>query len=351
MHISNYATEVANTSADCCPAAVYTLMAQTLRDAAHAVWNAAVNALAASSGSIGRLRGNQASASIALLAVLLARGVVQLVDAMNAAGPQLLFRSLKSEPGYELMWQPGGGKVYHIDLAKIMLCGDPAQRTQKLQWQFWQVAVLRTLQPVMHSLRVLGAIALPGDEEGDAYADDAELHTAAAAAPAAVGGAAAGPGDAASSRSAVQASAASSSSSSTNKQVKWSHLLQLQQYSPEWAAAVAAFSIQWPRWWTENADDTYSLFLRGTAVVMPTMQQQYDDAVELCRTLVAIAPLPVVCNKPDCENVGGVSEAAAACKACSECRCRYCSVACQRADWKRHKPACKRMAAAGMTCA
>jgi hypothetical protein len=77
----------------------------------------------------------------------------------------------------------------------------------------------------------------------------------------------------------------------------------------------------------------------------------YADALQLCRVLTDAAPLTVVCNNPVCVNLAGVREAAAACKACSECGCRYCSVACHRADWKRHKPGCKRMAAAGESCA
>jgi hypothetical protein len=75
------------------------------------------------------------------------------------------------------------------------------------------------------------------------------------------------------------------------------------------------------------------------------------EAVGLCRALADAAPITVVCNNPSCENLAGVSEAAASCKACPGCRCRYCSAACYRADWRRHKHACKQLAAAGFTCA
>lgn len=51
----------------------------------------------------------------------------------------------------------------------------------------------------------------------------------------------------------------------------------------------------------------------------------------------------MVCNNPSCETLAGVSEASASCKACTGCGCRYCSVACQGADWRRHKQACQRM--------
>jgi hypothetical protein len=72
--------------------------------------------------------------------------------------------------------------------------------------------------------------------------------------------------------------------------------------------------------------------------------------MQLCRALVAAAPLPLVCNNLSCENLAGESEAAIAVKSCAGCRCRYCSAACQAADWKRHKKACKAMAGAGLVC-
>jgi hypothetical protein len=76
----------------------------------------------------------------------------------------------------------------------------------------------------------------------------------------------------------------------------------------------------------------------------------YADALQLCRALVAAAPLPLVCNNLICDNLAGLSEAGAAGKVCAGCRCRYCSAACQAADWRRHKRACRRMAAQGQGC-
>jgi hypothetical protein len=63
----------------------------------------------------------------------------------------------------------------------------------------------------------------------------------------------------------------------------------------------------------------------------------YQDALRLCRTVTAVAPLPVVCNNPGCGELGGVSEAAAARYVCAGCGCRYCSAACQAAGWRGHK--------------
>jgi hypothetical protein len=72
--------------------------------------------------------------------------------------------------------------------------------------------------------------------------------------------------------------------------------------------------------------------------------------LNLCRALVAAAPLPLGCSNPGCENMVGASEAGAARKVCAGCRCRYCSAACQAADRRKHKHACRRMAAAGQAC-
>jgi lipoate synthase len=78
------------------------------------------------------------------------------------------------------------------------------------------------------------------------------------------------------------------------------------------------------------------------------INQLYEDALQLCRVLVAAAPLPLVCNNPSCENLARASETAVATKLCVGCRCRYCSAACQTADWRRHRRGCKAMTAAGL---
>jgi hypothetical protein len=167
---------------------------------------------------------------------------------------------------------------------------------------------------------------------------------------------------------------ATTTSSSISQHVKWGHLLRLPQFSPQWAAAAAAFGAEQPNWDTVRAIVLRSpataaellaeLFAEASElptsmpVVLPSTEaateqiaEQYAEAIKLCRTLAAEAPVTAVCNNPSCTSLTGVSEAAAACKACAGCKCRYCSVACQRADWKRHKSACTRLAAAGETCA
>ncbi|KAF6251249.1 hypothetical protein COO60DRAFT_1645254 [Scenedesmus sp. NREL 46B-D3] len=163
---------------------------------------------------------------------------------------------------------------------------------------------------MQHLLAALGAVGMapPAPTEGDSAAAAAAA-TAAAAAAAGSGG------------------TGMAHASSGSQEVRWGYLLQLQQSSPRWAAALAAYGAQQPNW-EEAAVGTQP----SSAAAAQQRTQQYEAAIGLCRALAATAPLPVVCNKPSCESLVGVSEAAAASKACSSCRCRYCSVACQRAD-------------------
>jgi hypothetical protein len=127
--------------------------------------------------------------------------------------------------------------------------------------------------------------------------------------------------------------------------VKWGYLLQLRQYSPGWAAAAATLIENWP-----SLEKLVTSTAAEEVFSSQRCAQLYIDAVALCRALADAAPITVVCNNPNCESLAGVSEAAASCKACSRCKCRYCSAACQAADWKRHKHACRQLAAAGYTC-
>jgi hypothetical protein len=135
--------------------------------------------------------------------------------------------------------------------------------------------------------------------------------------------------------------------------VQWGYLLQLHQSSPRWAAAVAAYEAgYWDLLHQPYHSDMHMMWqlISSTPGGWERVTQQYRAAVELCKVLAAEAPLPVICNNLGCQNLAGVSEAAAASKKCAGCRCLYCSRACQEADWKRHKAACKRMTAAGLTC-
>jgi hypothetical protein len=332
------AAEQAQLAAACYPAAGWALVRFGLGPisrggswAAKRITQTAIPSNSSSSSS----STSQAAASAALLAVVLARSLVQLADAMEAAGPQLLFRCQQPKPAFHLKWVPGG-QVHVKALGAAVPPGNAPQQTMESQWQFWQLGVLSALQPLMSAMAMLGMSRQGGDAEDTAAA-------------------AAAPDVTASSSSSGQATYASSSSS--NGRPKWGHLLQLQQFSPDWATAVEGFSTKRPRW-REDVEDGLACLLSGVPILggtpIMTMVGEvpllFGDALQLTRELVDAAPLPVVCNNPRCGSLAGVSEAAAACKACAVCMCRYCSVACQRADWKQHKLACRRMAAAGMTC-
>jgi hypothetical protein len=328
-------------AAACYPAAVRPLVRDFLGTFSRGVYCAAIRTTLpavqnSSSDSSSSCSTTQAAASAALLAVVLARSVVQLADAMEAAGgAQLLFDCQGRQSAFNIEWSLGGLQQ-GLETGAVVPPGSAAQQTVESQWQFWQLSVLYALQPLTSAMGVLGMLELPGVAE-----DRAAAAAAVAAASTDVTASSSGSG---------QESSANSSSSSSSRS-KWGHLLHLQQFSPDWAAAAEAFDEKWPRWWEEDARDTFALVFDGTPLLLEDVRLLYDDALQLTRELVDAVPLPVVCNNPGCDSLAGVSEAAACCKACAVCKCRYCSVACQRADWKRHKAACKRMAAAGMTCA
>jgi hypothetical protein len=292
---------------------------------------------------------SQAAASAALLAVVFARSLVQLADAMEAAGPEVYLRSVLSRPTFVMRWlnKPDtAGETFSTQ--RILPAGRLDQYTAEAQWQVWQLRVLQAMQHLRAAFKSVG-IAPSAAAAGEPAAAAAAAGTSAAAAAAAAAGEALA-GDACAdsqerSTSSSIGSTSNSSRSSGGQQVKWGYLLRLLHCSPEWAEAVAAYEANQPDWEEVQA----GAFPRNAAAA-EQHRQHYAAAISLCRALAAAAPLPVVCNNPSCENTEGVSEAAAASKACAGCRCRYCSVACQRGDWKRHKGACRRMAAESVAC-
>uniref|UniRef100_A0A383VUQ7 Uncharacterized protein n=1 Tax=Tetradesmus obliquus TaxID=3088 RepID=A0A383VUQ7_TETOB len=72
-----------------------------MRNTAALVGSSSSSSNTSSSSSSSR---NQVCASAVLLAVVLARSIVQLADAMEAAGPQLLFDSLAARPAFNVQW-------------------------------------------------------------------------------------------------------------------------------------------------------------------------------------------------------------------------------------------------------
>jgi hypothetical protein len=304
-------------------------------------WNSSKHSSSSCSSS------SQAMRSTAFLVVLLVRSVVQLADAVDAAGPDVLFDCVEAacDCALPVAWQAAhGNQVEHSMRRALPLCS--GFHSDVAPWQAWRLTVLSAVGPLLAAVMRMAPPAAVAAAGGS-------LQTAAVAAAAGAepvpGEAVAGP---AAHRPGVCQSAGVDGSSSSRsdrdgQQAKWGHLLRLQQYSPQWAAAAAAFSTKWH-------DIDWQLMSNwqatGSSLTAEHIDQLYADALALCRKLIAAAPLTVVCNNPSCESLEGVSEAAACCKACAGCGCRYCSVECQRSDWKRHKPACKCMAAAGLMC-
>jgi hypothetical protein len=293
---------------------------------------------------------SQAAASAALLAVVFARSLVQLADAMEAAGPEVYLKSLLGGPAFSMRWVNGpNGATF----SKVQICpvSREDQQNAEVQWHVWHVRVLQAMKQLWAAFKSVGIAPLAaaaGQPKAAAAANTSGGGgggggAAAAAIETLAGDACADPQDRSTSSSI--GSTSNSNSSSAGRQVKWGYLLRLLQCSPQWAAAVAAYEANQPNW------EEFTAVTRISTAAAEQHSQQYAAAISLCRALAAAAPLPVVvCNNPSCGNTEGVSEAAAASKACAGCRCRYCSVACQRADWKRHKGACRRMAAAGQAC-
>ena len=61
----------------------------------------------------------------------------------------------------------------------------------------------------------------------------------------------------------------------------------------------------------------------------------------LCEEVMQQVQVPLGCNNPNCTNLEGPSEAAAA-KVCTGChKVHYCSPECLKEHWKEHKPFCK----------
>jgi hypothetical protein len=315
----------------------------------------------------------QAHASAALLAVVAAHSIVPLADAMEAAGQQLLLESHNAAPAFRIGWATAYSDTKHCTRMQFVRCAQQHEHPTCVHLQqHWQTEVVGAVACLCDALRELGllqphqyaetAARQPADDDAAELAGTASgsmatssvgsssscvVHPASCAAA----------GGSSDSRQCSNASAAAcpagsmaadaGRSSSTGLQPKWSYLLCLQQSSKKWRTATAEYEVS-------SVDLAGFRLLAGAmeegSNFAADLERSFKESLQLMRTFAAVAPLPVVCNNPSCENLGGVSEAAAACKVCAGCRCRYCCAACQRADWLRHKRACRRMAAAGATC-
>ena len=71
------------------------------------------------------------------------------------------------------------------------------------------------------------------------------------------------------------------------------------------------------------------------------MVELLGELLVLCEEVVHTVQIPLGCNNPNCTNLEGMSEAAAA-KVCTGChKVHYCSHECIKAHWKEHKPFCR----------
>jgi hypothetical protein len=153
----------------------------------------------------------------------------------------------------------------------------------------------------------------------------------------------------------------------------WPHLLHLHE-GPELVAAVQqAQQAYVDSCWqfvmnscrtsssiaSSSSSSSCSSTLPRQAVAAPHAQElEQEDSAEqhkerleglmnsvkfMCWALAAAVPLPEVCNNPSCRSLVGVSEAAAAVKACGGCGACYCSRECQEAHWAVHRKACRRL--------
>jgi hypothetical protein len=199
---------------------------------------------------------SQAKASTAMLAVVLARGLVQLADAMEAAGPQLLLASLTAKPlfrGCSAACENGLSREYWCQ--QIEPFGSSEQHTVEGQWQYWQGSVVAAFSSVAAAFNCLGAAPAAANTESPAPGSSTTAPCVEVAAEA-TADSSCRPGSESSTSScnaasSVHVTACSSEaatktgagSSSSSQHVKWGHLLRLQQLSPQWAAAAAAFFL------------------------------------------------------------------------------------------------------------
>jgi hypothetical protein len=161
-------TEDVYIAAACYPAVVYELVRYSLESCCSGVWEAAKR-IWKRNNPISSISSSQAAASAALLAVVLARSLVQLADAMEAAGPQLLFDLKRAQPRYTFMWAPGG-QVQGVLSCHMMPAGSADQQDAKSLWQLWQLYVLQAMQPLRYAMHVFGMVELAGDAETPAAA-------------------------------------------------------------------------------------------------------------------------------------------------------------------------------------
>jgi hypothetical protein len=113
-----------------------------------------------------------------------------------------------------------------------------------VQWQKWQLVVMQTMCDLWAAFGLVG-IAPPAAAAGEPAAAAAAAAASTSAASTTLAG------DACADSQEGSSSIGSTSNSngiSAGQQLKWGYLLRLQQNSPQWAAAVAAYEANQPNW-------------------------------------------------------------------------------------------------------
>jgi hypothetical protein len=253
---------------------------------------------------------------------------VQLADAVQEAARQLLFDPITTSPAGMAAWWHKAGATSGAWQRRPASARGQDDSSVEGHWLNWQTGLVTAANSLALALQELGMASAAGNSSSSSSSSISisnrySVCTASSSTP--------------------------SSSSSSSKQVKWNYLLRLQQSSPKWAAAVAATHRKWPTGFARHDGESGSdqdVDTSSSNVDTGRIKQQYYNALQLFRALVAAAPVTIGCNSLACQNLAGVIGTAAAESRCSHCKCcHYCSTACQVADWPLHKQACRNLAA------
>jgi hypothetical protein len=91
---------------------------------------------------------SQATRSTAFLVVLLVRSVVQLADAVKAAGPEVLSDCVEAAPELPVAWQAAQGNLIEHSIRRALpLCS--GFHSDVTPWQAWRLTVLGTGGPLL----------------------------------------------------------------------------------------------------------------------------------------------------------------------------------------------------------
>jgi hypothetical protein len=101
----------------------------------------------------------QARASAALLAVVAARSIVQLADAMEAAGPQLLLESHNAAPAFRIGWASAFSNTMLRTRMQFVRCAQQHEHPTCVHLQqHWQTEVVGVVACLCDALRELGLL-------------------------------------------------------------------------------------------------------------------------------------------------------------------------------------------------